>query len=187
MKRIAVLVFGSLIMMVAGVAPIAACSCSDFVVEGASKAAASIFIGEVVHVGEPREVVIGSTTAKLYVTRFFVYERWKGPKSVEAEVLTELPAHYGLDQMNVGDIYLIYARPVTVPQGPTTIEGIVTSCSRGSFIGRSGSEQVFTATAFHDVFELDRIFNPRNPRRTSMFWRAQQPTKLCLVCCLMGD
>ncbi len=130
MKRITLLVFGLLTLTLAGGSTTLACPCSNFTVEGASKFAASIFIGEVTEVGDPRVVKIGPTTEKLYVTRFLVRERWKGPKAIEAEVLTELPFHYGLPQMHVGMVLLVYAFPVYTADGSSKIEGLVTRCTR---------------------------------------------------------
>jgi hypothetical protein len=173
MIRIALVVLALLTLTFASASPVAAGRC-DMLVDHASKTAASISMGEVIAVGEPREVNLDSKTEKLYVTKFFVWERWKGPKSLEAEVLTEIPFHYGLPQMRVGSVYLVYAFPVFVPDGTSIIEGVVTHYS---------PTIPFSTLAYLQIFELDRIFKPRVTQRTSILSRPQHPNHFCLVCC----
>lgn len=151
------------------------CKRRDGLIDNASKTAASIFMGQVIAVSEPREVTIGFKTEKLYVTKFFVWERWKGPKSLEAEVLTEMPFHWGLPQMRVGSVFLVFAFPVSIPDGSSNIEGIVTHNSPTTF---------FTDLAYIQMFELDRIFKPKVTQRTYLFAPPPQPRKFCLVCCI---
>ena len=62
MRRIALLVVGLLMLMLAGASTALACECTDYTVEDSSKVAASIFIGEIIDVGEPREVKLGDKT-----------------------------------------------------------------------------------------------------------------------------
>ena len=175
MRRITLLVFGLLTVTLAGASTALACHCSNFTVEGSSKVAASIFIGEVTEVGEPRDVKIGPHTQKLYVTRFLVRERWKGPKSIDAEVLTELPLHYGLPQMSVGMVLLVYAFPIPDAGGLSNIEGLVTSCTR---------TRALRDVALSDVFALDKIFKPQTTRGTPLLWPSQQLTRSCRFCCM---
>ena len=174
MRRIALAVLGLLMVTLASASPVAAGRC-DALVDNASKTAASIFMGEVIAVGEPREVTIGSRTEMLYVTKFFVWERWKGPKSLEAEVLTELPFHWGLPQMRVGSVYLVYAFPVSIQDQSSKFEGIVTHYS---------PTIPFHRFALSDAFALDRIFKPKATQRMFLFSPPQQPKKFCLVCCI---
>lgn len=171
MRRIVLVVLVLLTVTLASASPVAAGRC-DMLVDNGSKTAASIFMGEVIAVGEPRDVKIGSRTEKLYVTKFFVWERWKGPKSLEAEVLTELPTHWGLPQMRVGFIYLVYAFPVSLSDGSPNIEGVVR---------RYSPTIAFSRSALSDAFRLDRIFKPKS---TAPFWPPKQPKKFCLVCCI---
>jgi|RhiMethySRZTD1v2_1073278.scaffolds.fasta_scaffold01356_14 hypothetical protein len=172
MRRIALLVVGLLMLTLAGASTALACECTDYTVEDSSKVAASIFIGEIIDVGEPREVKLGDKTEKLYLTKFFVQERWKGPKSVHAEVLTDLPSHYGLSQMRAGMVLLVYAFPLSIPGGSSNIEGLVISCSRTTF---------FNNQAFADVFALDKIFKSKVSPTTPLLWPSQQMKKSCLV------
>lgn len=174
MKRLALVALGLLTFTLASESPVAAGRC-DMLVDNASKTAASIFMGEVIAVGEPRDVKVGSRTEKLYVTKFFVWERWKGPKSLEAEVLTELPSHWGLTEMRVGFVYLVYAFPVSLPDGSSNIEGVVR---------RYSPTISFSRYALSDAFRLDRIFKPKATQRTYLFELPPQPKKFCLVCCI---
>jgi hypothetical protein len=172
MKRITLLVFGLLTVTLAGASTALACRC-NFTVEGSSKFAVSVFIGEVTKVGDPREVKMGPHTEKLYVTRFLVRERWKGPKSIEEEVLTELPVDYGLPQMQVGMVLLVYAFPVYIPSGSSA--ELITNCSR---------TRVLSDSAFTDVFTLDKIFRPAAARVTAELWPSRQLTTSCRFCCI---
>lgn len=174
MIRIALVILGLLTVTLASASTVAAGHC-DGLVSNASKTAASIFMGEVIAVGEPREVTIGYKTEKLYVTKFFVWERWKGPNSLEAEVLTEMPFHWGLPQMRVGAVYLVYAFPVSIRDGSSKIEGVITHYSPTTFFSRSALSQ---------AFELDRIFKPKSIQRPYLFAPPQEPKKFCLVCCI---
>jgi len=180
-RRIA-LVLGLLTMTLANAPLAVACDCSDFLVESASKTSASIFIGEVIDVSDPREMLIESKTEKVYVTRFLVWERWKGTKSIEAEVLIELPAHY--TQMSVGEVYLVYANPLTLQEGSAKIEGIVRRSTRTALIERPGPQQkAVNPLPFSDVFQLDKIFKPAAVQRIPVFRDYQKPKGFCLVCC----
>jgi hypothetical protein len=175
MRRIALLVLGLLTLTLASASTTLACPCSTFTVEDSGKFAASIFIGEVIDVGEPREVKLADKIEKLYMTKFLVWERWKGPKSHNAEVWTQAPFHYGLPQMRVGMVFLVYAFPVYIPGSSSNIEGLVTSCTRTT---------QFSAFAFPDVFALDKIFKPKATQPTPLLWPIQQPKKVCKFCCL---
>ena len=73
--RTALVVLFLLIMIFASAPLAVACDCDDFAVEDASKTSASIFIGEVISVSDPREAFIGSKTEKVYLTTFLVWER----------------------------------------------------------------------------------------------------------------
>lgn len=181
MKRTTLVVLAILTMTFASAFPAAACDCSDFFVEGASETSASIFMGEVIDVSGPREVLIGSETEKVYLTRFLVWERWKGPKSIEAEVLVEPLEYYA--PMKVGEVYLVYAKPLARKDGSAKIEGIVNGCTRTVLIQRPGFQQnAVNLMPFHDVFQLDKIFGPTT-QRTSVFQPYEKPKSFCLVCC----
>jgi hypothetical protein len=181
MRRTALMVLGLLIMTFASACPAVACGCGDFLVEDASKASASIFIGEVVGVSDSREMLIGSKTEKVYLSRFLVLERWKGAKSIEAEVLIDLPGHYV--QMSVGEVYLVYATPLALEDASTKIEGIVTRCTRTALIERPGPRQkTVNPLPFFDVFKLDKIFKS-TAQSTSIFQRYEKLKSFCLVCC----
>ena len=182
MRRIALVVLGLLTMTFASASWARACDCSNFLIEDASKTSASIFIGEVIDVSDPREVLIESKTEKVYLTRFLVWERWKGAKSIEAEILVELPVHN--TQMTVGEVYLVYAKPLALQDGSAKIEGIVTRCTRTALMERPGPQQkVVNPLPFYDVFKLDKIFKP-TAQRTPAFQRNEKPKSFCLVCCL---
>lgn len=181
MRRTALAVLGLLTITFTGASRAGACDCGDFLVEDASKTSASIFIGEVVDVSDPREMFVGSKMEKVYLTRFLVWERWKGTKSVEAEVLVELPAHSA--QMSVGEVYLVYAKPLFLQDGSAKIEGVVTRCTRTALMEGLGPRQkVVNPLPFYDVFKLDKIFKPTE-QRTPVFQRNEKPKRFCLVCC----
>jgi hypothetical protein len=181
MRRTASLVLALLIMTFAATARTVGCGCGDLFVEDASKASASIFIGEVVDVSDPYNMLIGSNTEQVYLTKFLVWERWKGAKSIEAAVLIDLPGH--LPQMSVGEVYLVYANPLALQGGSAKVEGIVTPCSRTSLIERPGLQQkVLNPRPFFDIFKLDKIFGPA-AQRTPVFRRHEEAKSFCLVCC----
>jgi len=181
MRRKVFVVLGLLTITLAGASPAVACNCTDFFVEDASKASASIFIGEVVNVSDVRDVLIEAKTEKVYLARFLVWERWKGPKAIEAEVLIDLPVHH--TQMSVGEVYLVYANPLTLQDGTAKTEGIVTRCSRTALIERPGPQQkAVNPMPFSDVFQLDKIFKP-TAQRTPVFPRHEKSKNFCLVCC----
>jgi hypothetical protein len=78
MRRAACVVLVLVTVTFASASLAVACDCGDFLVEDASKASASIFIGEVVRVSDRHEMLIESKTEEVYLTKFLVWERWKG-------------------------------------------------------------------------------------------------------------
>lgn len=164
MKRMTLVVLWLLTMTLASASSADACDCGDFLVEDASKTSASIFMGEVIDVSDPREVSIGSKSEKVYLTRFLVWERWKGAKSIEAEVLVEPLGYY--TQMRVGEVYLVYAKPLALQDSSTKIEGIVNDCTRTTLMLRPGPQQkVVNPLPFYDVFKLDKYLSQRRNER----------------------
>jgi hypothetical protein len=182
MRRAACVVLVLVTVTFASASLAVACDCGDFLVEDASKASASIFIGEVVGVSDPHEMVIGSKTEEAYLTKFLVWERWKGAKSIEAEVLIVLPGHH--TQMIVGEVYLVYANALGLQDGFVKIEGIVTRCTRTALIERAAPQQpAVNPLPFYDVFKLDKIFKSA-AQRTPVFQRLEKSRNFCLICCL---
>lgn len=181
MRRIALTLLALVVIPLAA-QRVAACDCSHFSVEGASKTSASIFIGQVIDVGEPREIITALQTQKLQVVRFLVWERWKGPKSIEASVLTQLDGAFTGYRINVGDIHLVYADPITVQFGADNVEGIVTGCTRSALLQQSDPQRVIIRP-LEDVFKLDKLFKSPAAEQKFSFSPEQKPKHFCMVCC----
>lgn len=138
------------------------CYCIGGFVEDEFVKAANIFIGEVVEVSGPREVATGSGVEKFNVTRFFVWDRWKGAKTFDVEVLSELPENscVAYPPMRVGEVYVIFAQPFTVKNGSPKIQGIVTTCTRTvRMVGAGPQHQVYVNT-LATIFALDNLTKP---------------------------
>jgi len=187
MKKILVILGALLIVQASEVqvieAQVAQCFCVGGPVEKQFVEAASIFIGDVVEVSGPREVLTGSGVQKFYVTRFFVWDRWKGAKGFDVEVLTELleDSCVAYPPMSIGATYLIFANPLSVKNGSPKIQGIVTSCTLTSLFVGSGPQPTVRLGALATIFELDKLTNPP-PQRTPAFGRKEMGKGLCLIC-----
>lgn len=187
MRKILV-ILGALLMVHASEvqvtqAQVAQCFCVGGPVEKQFVEAASIFIGDVVEVSGPREVLTSSGVQKFYVTRFFVWDRWKGAKGFDVEILTPLleDSCVAYPPMSIGATYLVFANPLSVKNASPKIQGIVTSCTLTSLFVGAGPEPTVRSSALATIFELDKLTNPP-PQRTPAFGRKPVGKDFCLFC-----
>jgi hypothetical protein len=153
-----------------------ACYCIGGFVEDEFVKAANIFIGEVVEVSGPREVATVSGVEKFNVTRFFAWDRWKGTKTLDVEVLSELPENscVAYPPMRVGEVYVVFARPFNVKHSSANLQGLVTTCSLTTRMVGPGPQHQVYVNALATIFALDNLTKPVRPQRILAFGR--QPT-----------
>jgi hypothetical protein len=161
------------ITSVRGSQGVSACYCIGDLVENEFVKAANIFIGEVVDVSGPREVATGSGVEKFNVIRFFVWDRWKGAKTFDVEVLSELPENscVAYPPMRVGEIYVVFAQPFTVKNGSQNLQGLVTTCTLTTRMVGPGPQHEVHVNALATIFALDKLTKPATPQRTPAFGR----------------
>jgi hypothetical protein len=171
-----------LLIMLATESQARACWCIPPMVDKAFETSASIFVGEVVQISGPREVQTESGVEQLYPVKFFVWERWKGAKAFEVEVLSPQKQRSCFDRppMQIGETYLVFADPMTV-EGSPRIRGIIKPCSRTTLFVGSGSEPVVGLDAVATILELDKVAK-RAPQRTPALGRQEIGRARCLFC-----
>jgi hypothetical protein len=183
MRRIALTAFGLLVITVASASPVAACYCAHRSTDEAFDVSASVFLGQIVEVSGPREIDVGYKIQKFYVTRFFVWQQWKGAKAIEIEVLFEIPANScgANPPMKVGEMYMVFADPFSVKQGSPKIQGIVTACSNTYRLSGPNPQSEFSNfRAVSDSLVLDKLDGSRVPLRTPAFGQTMMNKCLCL-------
>lgn len=183
MRRIALTAFGLLVMTVGSASPVAACYCVLRSTDEAFEVSASVFLGQVVEVSGPRVVGFGSQTKKIQVTRFFVWQQWKGAKALEIEVFVDVPANScGADRsMKVGEMYMVFADPVSINDISPKIQGVVTVCTNTYRItGPNPHSDFSNDRAVLDALVLDKLGGSRAPIRTPAFERVIINKCLCL-------
>ena len=184
MRRTAVTFLGLLVITIASVTPAAACYCAFRSTDEAFEVSARVFLGQVVEVSAPREIKFGSETKKVHVTRFFVWEKWKGTKALEVEVFFEIPANSCSTEplIKVGEMYMVFSDSVSVKEGFPKVQGIVTICSNTYRVSGPDPQSEFTdLRAVSDALMLDKLRRSRVPLRTPLFGRQVMMNRcLCL-------
>lgn len=159
------------------------CFCMGGSVEKQFARAANIFIGQVVEVSGPREVAHGSGAQKLYVTRLFVRDRWKGNNAFDVEILTELrDSCTAYPQMSIDETYLVFADPIAVKGASSKTQGLVTTCGLTALLVGSGPNPVVGLNALATIFELDKLIGRELPKRTPAFDFKPIDRNFCLFC-----
>ncbi len=184
MRKKALVVLSLLVIVLASKSHARACFCVAPPVEKSYQKSASIFVGEVVQIGVPRDVETGSAIEQLYPVKFFVWEQWKGPKAFEVEVLSPQKQRSCFDRppMAIGETYLVFAEPVTVKDGSLKIQGVVNSCTLTTLFIGSGPQPKVNLEALATIFGLDKLTKPAPQQRTPAFGRKEIGKGLCLYC-----
>jgi|GEM_PF-2577620 len=184
MRKRALVVLSLLLIVLANETRARACTCVAPGVDKAFQTSASIFVGEVMQISGPLDVEIGSNVEQLHRVKFFVWERWKGPKAFEVEILSPQKQRSCFDRppMEIGETYLIFADPVSVKNGSPQIQGHVTSCTLTTLFIGAGPQPKIRLDALATIFLLDKLTGPAPPQRTPAFGRKEIHTKLCAFC-----
>jgi hypothetical protein len=179
-------ILGLLTITVATAAPATIpCYCVGPPVEKSLQRAASVFMGQVVEVSGPRSVSVGEAVQKFYVTKFSVWDQWKGNRAPEVEVLTELheDSCVAYPRMTVGERYLVFANPITVKADSPNIQGIVTTCTLTTRVSGPGPEYELTnGHALATMFDLDKLTKAAPPKRIPAFGLQPIGKGFCLIC-----
>ena len=186
MRLMTFAILGLLAIKVASASPaISPCYCAGPPVEKSLQRAASVFMGEVVEISGPRPMAVDGEVQNFYVTRFSVWDQWKGKKALEIEVLTELRDNscVAYPLMTVGERYLVFANPVAVKDDSPNVQGIVTTCTLTTRVSGPGPEyEVAKGHALATMFDLDKLTKRAPPKRIPAFGLQPIGKGFCLIC-----
>lgn len=169
MKRVGLGFLGSLVLMMTAASPAAACFCGGPSLDEAFNRAAEVFVGQVVGIDGPRSIEMESGVKQYYVVKFFVWDRWKGSKAIQVQVLSHREESCFDDPpMKVDQIYLVFADPLTSKNSSSNIEGIVTTCGRTSRMAGPGPE-THRNNGLADMFSLDRLVKQEQSFQNNLF------------------
>jgi hypothetical protein len=174
MRKRLLVVLGPLLIMLAGATQAVACYCGKPVLNKVLEKSESVFVGQVVEISGPRGIEIGANAQNLYVIKFFVWERWKGARDREVQILAEQgeKSCFAYPPMRVGETYLVFAQPVTVNNASVQVQGMVDNCTRTSRLGgASPRPEVDKETGLLDLFALDRLTKQGTPQGALLFGR----------------